>query len=148
LRYSEVSLKEKNKTLVKILGRGVATPATPAALTPMMWCDVMTNMSWRLACDWRQIKQCTKDAKTQTASSLGRKSSYYIVVPHNGFPATFRAAADVVFAGVEERIRVHHHKPRGSWPNWDFRSQILSPRPLANALFQILDRPIHSVTVT
>jgi len=49
LRYSEVSLKGKNKTLVKILGRGVdntgrplqvkywgvATPATPAALTHM-----------------------------------------------------------------------------------------------------------------
>jgi len=47
LRYSEVSLKGKNKTFVKILGGrqhrttpagqilGVATPATPAALTPM-----------------------------------------------------------------------------------------------------------------
>ena len=47
LRYSEVPLKGKNKTLVKILGDGqhrttpagqilgVATPATPAALTPM-----------------------------------------------------------------------------------------------------------------
>ena len=47
LRYSEVLLKGKNKTLVKILGGrqhrttpagqilGVATPATPAALTPM-----------------------------------------------------------------------------------------------------------------
>jgi len=47
LRYSEVPLKGKNKTLVKILGVrqhmttpagqifGVATPATPAALTPM-----------------------------------------------------------------------------------------------------------------
>jgi len=51
LRYSEVPLKGKNKTLVKILGagvvntgrplqvkhwRGVATHATPAALTPML----------------------------------------------------------------------------------------------------------------
>jgi len=49
LRYSEVPLKGKNKTLIKILGGGgvnagrplqvkywgVATPATPAALTPM-----------------------------------------------------------------------------------------------------------------
>ena len=49
LRYSEVPLTGKNKTLVKILGGrqnvqddpcrsnigGVATPATPAALTPM-----------------------------------------------------------------------------------------------------------------
>jgi len=47
LRYSEVPLKRKNKTLVKILGGrqhrttpagqilGVATPATPAALTPV-----------------------------------------------------------------------------------------------------------------
>jgi len=47
LRYSEVPLKGKNKTLVKILGGrqhrttpagqilGVATPATPAAVTPM-----------------------------------------------------------------------------------------------------------------
>jgi len=47
LRYSEVLQKGKNKTLVKILGVvntgrplqvkywGVATPATPAALTPM-----------------------------------------------------------------------------------------------------------------
>ena len=46
LRYSEVPPKRKNKTLVKILGGrqhrttpagqmlGVATPATPAALTP------------------------------------------------------------------------------------------------------------------
>ena len=46
-RYSEVLLKGKSKTLVKILGVvntgrplhgkywGVATPATPAALTPM-----------------------------------------------------------------------------------------------------------------
>jgi len=33
LRYSEVLPKGKNKTLVKILGG--ATPATPAALTPM-----------------------------------------------------------------------------------------------------------------
>jgi len=48
LRYLEVSLEGKNKTLVKILGvvntgrplqfkyRGVAIPATPAALTPMV----------------------------------------------------------------------------------------------------------------
>ena len=48
LRYSEVSLKGKNKTLVKIFGGrqhrttpageilGVATPATLAALTPML----------------------------------------------------------------------------------------------------------------
>ena len=48
LRYSEVPPKGKNKTLVKILGGrqhrttpagqilGVATPATPAALTPMI----------------------------------------------------------------------------------------------------------------
>jgi len=47
LSYSEVPLKGKNQTLVKILGGrqhrttpagqilGVATPATPAALTPM-----------------------------------------------------------------------------------------------------------------
>ena len=47
-RYSEVLLKGKSKTLVKILGGrqhrttpacqilGVATPATPAALTPML----------------------------------------------------------------------------------------------------------------
>jgi len=50
LRYSEVPLKGKNKTLVKILGGrqhrttpagqilGVATLATPAALTPMVAC--------------------------------------------------------------------------------------------------------------
>jgi len=56
LRYSEVSLKGKNKTLVKILGGqhrtttagqilGVATPATPAALTPMVPETFFTNSS-------------------------------------------------------------------------------------------------------
>ena len=40
-RYSEVPLKEKNKTPVKILG--VATPATPAALTPMHAWDTFIN---------------------------------------------------------------------------------------------------------
>jgi len=43
LRYSDVPLKEKNKTLVNVLGWsstqddpwGVATPVTPAVLTPV-----------------------------------------------------------------------------------------------------------------
>ena len=65
LRYSEVPLKGKNKTLVKILGGrqhrttpacqilGVATPATTAALTPMV--SISVYFAHRAEALWQEF---------------------------------------------------------------------------------------------
>jgi len=80
LRYSEVPLKGKDKTLVKILGVvntgrplqvkywGVTTPATPAALTPIWY-----HITHCVTVDFHQHSASTPSQWSQLLSLLALK---------------------------------------------------------------------------
>ena len=85
VRYSEVPLEGKNKTLVKILGGGVATPATPAALTPMispkLHCTSDLYQIFDACCWWPWLRRHL--ARCDTLCPSGLWMTLYIPIVGN-----------------------------------------------------------------